>query len=182
MSPILVPRSIPASSLRLGGWPGKRTPEYALSQTTFTLVANQAVLNRFHTADPLAVASVAFVVTTAAGSNDACDVGIYDTAGNRLAAAGATLAKLNAVGLRTVPLSVALPAGAYFVALSCGAVGTTAGVLAGANANSALVGQMFGSGDADMELSSKAASHPLPATLTGKTAGSSAPILAVRTI
>lgn len=179
-------RNVQPAYLREGGRPGVLTPdELRLSQNGVTLTANQAYANRFYLADPLSVVSIAYVLNTAAGSNDNVDVGIYDSAGNRLASSGATAGKLNTGSfvVVSVSLSVNLPGNSvYFAALSCGAVGTTAAVLQGVTNNVGVMGQIWGASDTDMMMGSKSSVHPLPTTLTAKTASGSNPLIAVRAI
>lgn len=177
-------RNVSQAALRPGGRLGVLAPdETQLSHTTLTLTANQAYLNRFYLVDPLAVVSIAFVITTAAGSNDSCDVGIYDSAGNRLASAGATAGKLNTGSnvVSSVALSVNLPGNSvYFAALSCGAVGSTAAILLGSNNGSTAYSSLWGATDTNMIAGYKSAAHPLPSTVTSKGTQQFPPLLAVR--
>lgn len=150
--------------------------------STLTLVASTAYVTRFVPFRDIAAVSMMFNVSTAAGADDACDVGIYDATGNRLVSAGATTGKLNATGNKTVTLAASLPAGAvYYAAFSSGTQGSTAGALRVANFSTATLTQIYGASFPQVDGGSYATSHPLPATLsTTPTAMSNPPVLVIK--
>lgn len=150
---------------------------------TKTAVANQAELSRFVPSRAMTIATIAFVVETAASIDDAVDVGIYDAAGNRLASSGAVLGQLNSVGVKNIGLTGALTLAAdtvYYAAWACGAIGGTAAVYAAISRQSSNVMTMFGGNMPQLEGALKAASHPLPATIVAPTARFNQPLLALR--
>lgn len=147
------------------------------------LTANTAIWARVVPSRDMTITQLAFAVSTAAGSDDACDVGIYDANLQRIVSSGATAGKLNSVGVKTVAFAATtLKAGTvYYVAISCGAVGTTAATIRGASWAATEATQLFGTGVGVAEAFLKAASHPLPAgPVAAPTATSLAPAMAVR--
>lgn len=147
------------------------------------LSANTAYLARFVPSRDIAVALIAFAVTTAAGADDACDVGIYDSTLTRVVSSGATTGKLNSTGVKTVTVTTTvLKAGkTYYAAISCGTLGGTAATIRGANLGSTEGGQLFGGGAGVAEGFTKGTSHPLPAgPIATPTNTSQPPKLAVR--
>lgn len=153
------------------------------SVTTKTAVANQAELTRFVPSRAMTIATIAFVVETAASLDDAVDVGIYDAAGNRLASSGAVTGQLNSVGVKNIGLTAALTLAAdtiYYAAWACGAVGGTAAVYTAISRGASNAVTLFGSGFPQLEGALKAASHPLPATISAPTARYNQPLLALR--
>lgn len=105
------------------------------SVATGALTANRALFCRFVPSRAMTITKMAFVVQTAALSNDNCDVGIYAANGaTLLKSSGSTAGKLNALGTQTLTLSssLALTAGTvYYAAFAYGTVGSTAAQLAG---------------------------------------------------
>lgn len=119
----------------------------------------------------LTVVKIGFVTTLAATNDDACDVGIYASdLATKLVSAGATTGKMNATaGPQSITVSsTALTAGTtYYLAFSYGTVGGTAGRLLMADYNSiANAPAIYGNTAGKREMFTKAASHPLPASLT----------------
>lgn len=152
------------------------------SRSNLTLVANQAQIGRFVPSRPMSIALISFAVSTAAGSDDACDVGIYNSAlTTKIASAGATTGKLNGTGVKTIAVVASLQAGTvYYAALSCGAIGTTAAIIGGGAFTVANYGALFGAGAPNQDAMFLAASHPLPASLAGASGTSTAPLLGIR--
>ena len=109
------------------------------------------------------IALIAFVVSTAAGSNDNCDVGILDQNYNTLVSAGSTAGKLNALGVQTVAITpTSLAAGnTYYAAFAAGPIGTTAAALHMTNASSTSVGDIFGTA-AGIRMTGAQATFPIP--------------------
>lgn len=106
-------------------------PSGATANSSIALTASRAYVCRFVAPKPLVVTKIAFTTTVAAGSNDNCDVGIFDsTLTTLLGSSGSTAGKMNAVaGVQTVNLlaSVTLvPGTVYYAAFAYGTVGTTA--------------------------------------------------------
>jgi hypothetical protein len=128
------------------------------------------------------ILNVGFCVSTAAGSDDPCDVGIYDAAGNRLGSSGSTAGKLNSLGNKTIALQapVQLVKGqVYYAAFACGAIGSTAAslVMTSMGGSSTIFG-LFGNFLPQIEQSFQGIFPlPNPATLAG--AITSAPIVAL---
>lgn len=145
-------------------------------------VANRAYYARFVAPQNLSITKIAFVTTVAATNNDACDVGIYNAAGERIVSSGATSGKLNATaGVQEVTVSsTPITAGSvYYAALSVGAVGGTAATIAMTTA-AANIGDIFGTATGTRLTAIQATAHPLPATAT-MASGNQVPLLAVRT-
>lgn len=90
---------------------------------TLTWIANLAVFIPFGLARPLTVREVWWANGSAAGAN--VDVGVYDTAGNRLFSMGSTAqGAANATGVQSVALTdYTLSPGDYYMAIACS--GTT---------------------------------------------------------
>jgi hypothetical protein len=149
------------------GLPGIMGPTGAeWPSTAGSVQANRASLVRIAPSRTMKIKSIRFVVTVAAGSDDACDVGIYDSAGNRLVSKGAVTGQLNSTGVKTIEIAeTTLEAGkVYFLALSVGAIGTTAAQLVSINNNTGMAGDVFGAGTLANRLCPFVnASHPLPA-------------------
>jgi hypothetical protein len=151
--------------------------------TPLTLTANTAWLSRFVVSEPLPMTLLAWALNTAAGSNDAYDVGLYDGGTlTRLVSLGATSGVLNsATGLRTPSVSwLCVPGLVYYAALSCGTIGTTAAVVRGLGLGAAVAAGMFGTSAPQAEALTAAASHPLPSTITGATTTATVPLFAIR--
>lgn len=133
-----------------------------------TLVANQGRASRFVPSRNMTVTKIAFAVTTAAGSDDPVDVGIYSAAGAKLVSTGATTGQLNTIGPKslTVTATTLVARTAYYVALSCGAIGTTAAIVIGASAAGIQAAQLFGTTIGLVEVDAASSVHPLPSTWT----------------
>jgi hypothetical protein len=88
---------------------------------------------RFVPKRDMTIVTIAFATSVAAGSNDACDVGILDSSGTKIVSSGATTGKLNATaGVQSIGISsTPLKAGTvYYAAFAYGAIGSTAAQLA----------------------------------------------------
>lgn len=169
------------------GFPGVMAPTAPDTlKGSLTLTANQAQVARFVPQRNMTINTLSFAVTTAAGSDDAVDVGIYgpnSSAGvlTRLVSKGATTGLLNSTGVKTVSITATkLVAGTvYYVALSCGTIGTTAATIASNGMNSTIVNALMGSGVPLMIVGSKATSHPLPSTISGPSNATQGPNMGV---
>lgn len=147
-----------------------------LAGSTGALTAGRAYLGRFVPSRNMTIASIAFVVTVAAGADDACDVGIYAADGSKIVSSGATTGKLNAgTGVKSIAVAASLIAGTpYFAAFSVVTPfgGTAASVaLAGVpTATSAgLFNAVAGTPDNRSLQMVKDSSHPLPSSFTFST-------------
>lgn len=155
------------------------------NSATGLLTANRALFCRFIPSRAMTITKIAFVVNTAALSNDNCDVGIYASDGSTLLkSSGSTAGKLNVIGPQSVSLSAsqALTAGTiYYAAFAYGAVGSTAGQLVGPwNSAITSVDSIFGETAPTRIAAFMNTNFPLA---TGATFSASAPIvpwLAVR--
>lgn len=138
------------------------------------LVANQAYLLRFVPSRAMAISKLAFRVTTASGTNDPVDVGIYDAAGTRVVSSGATTSLLNSTGTKTATVATTvLTAGSvYYAALAANSAATVSFASG--------IGDGFGTAAPAAEVLTKATSYPLPATLSALTAADAGPALWVR--
>lgn len=146
------------------------------------VVANRAYYARFVAPRNMTVTKIAFVTTTASGSDDAVDVGIYKANGDKLVSSGATTGKLNATaGVQTVTVAeTELTAGTvYYAALSVGTIGSTAASIA-MTTTTANLGDIFGTAIGTRMQGVQATAHPLGTTATIAT-GNQVPLLAVRT-
>lgn len=151
-----------------------------------SLSAQLAYLLRVVPSRPLSITSVTFTVTTAAGSDDPVEIGLYlpsDSNLERTATSGIATGKLNTLGVKSVPLVANLAAdSAVYIAFVCGSIGSTAATVAGASFGSAENATLFGVAPGVFEAGSKSASYPLPATIVAPTAGGlgSVPAVALR--
>jgi hypothetical protein len=137
-------------------------PAWAL--TTQALAANTSRIGRFVPSRNMTIVSIGFSVTTAAGADDSVDVGIYNsTLANILVHSGATAGKVNSTGAKTIAITpTALTAGTvYYAALSCGALGGTAGVLASLSYSIAANAALFGAAVPQVEVQASTSGHPL---------------------
>lgn len=164
---------------------GMLVPKLAVpvgTSTSVNLTANRAYYVRFVPARTFNITKIGFVVATAAGSDDACDVAIYDSAGTRLVSAGATTGKLNSTGAKTVDVtSTALKAGTvYYAAFSCGAIGTTAAQLMMTSPGATGFMDLFGTTIPTLLWGFQAAAHPLPAPAAVSNGVNNVPILVLR--
>lgn len=152
--------------LRFGGL---FTPTLPLASVgTLAVTANRAISGRFVPSRDMAIVALRFFVTTAAGSNDNVDIGLYDAAGNALARKGSTAGLLNATGMKSVALgaTVNLTAGSvYYATLGAGTIGTTAASVLSASSGAATVADTFGSGTGSRMQGFADAAFPLPTTV-----------------
>lgn len=128
--------------------------------------------------------SLGIAVTTAAGSNDAIDLGIFDaTMANKLRSTGAVTGQLNSTGFKWIALTSAytmLAGQAYYLAYSPGTVGSTAAQVGCVNVANNAIPSLFGSTAPSIEAAfHSVAGHPLPSSLT-PTASTVVPFIAVR--
>lgn len=129
MSPLVPPSSRPSPVVF--GQAGQWAPNVAPfgSMAAVAVVASRTYIIRFAAEDTRDVSSAKFLVTTAAGSNDNCDVAIVNsTCTAILAGSGSTAGKLNAAVAQTVNFaaSVQLVQGTiYYAVFAAGPVGTT---------------------------------------------------------
>lgn len=157
-------------------------PTY-FSVSTSALTAGRAYAVRFRPSRTMTIALVAFNVSVAAGADDACDVGIYDAAFNRLVSSGATTGKLNATtGVKTIALAATtLSAGVtYYAAFSVlTPFGGTAASLVMTSQAAANLGDLFGTGNGVREQTFMAA-HPLPNPFVPAGQINNCPLIALR--
>lgn len=131
---------------------GDRIPQPWLSplQPTTRLLnsAGRIYLIRYVPPRARTLTLAAVGVTTAATVNDPLEVGIYSSAAptlTRLATSGTQTAKLNAIGISTVPLSFTVdPGTVYYVAFTNATIGGTGATVAAATTNDVYGSQMFG--------------------------------------
>jgi hypothetical protein len=160
------------------GGNGLYVPGGALAPT-----ANRAFLAKFVPSRSMTIALIAFNVSTASGSDDACDVGIYDAAMNRLVSAGATTGKLNSTGVKTVAITptTLAPRTVYYAAWSAGTPGGTSVQVTVATLAAAGIADLYGATAGLRAQIFMDTAHPLPVTVTPNAAAtSSVPILALR--
>ena len=156
------------------------------SNSAVALTASRLYLVRFVAHKTQNISKIAFFVTTAAGANDNCDVGIFNSAGTTLlASAGSTAGKLNqSPGPQTVTFTAptAIRAGTvYYAAFACGTFGGTAAQLAMTNlASGANLGILFGSTVGLIEQTFQASAFPITAPATTAGAVTSAPIMSLQ--
>ena len=107
------------------GLPGILVPQHSNFAGSITALgvtaANQGRLFRFVLSEPLALALVAFEVTTLDATDPDIDVAIYDaTLTTRIASTGPTAGKATSTGVKSMALTANLAAGvAYWAGLSC---------------------------------------------------------------
>lgn len=162
-----------------GGYIAPSAPH--IGNTTITLTASRTYYQRFVATRSANTATISYVIQTAAGSNDNVDVGIMNaTTLAKVGSSGATAAKLNGTATRTsVTLVAALTAGtAYYAAISCGTVGSSAAILIGAQFTSANSPKLTGLTNPGVQAFYEA-SATVPATATFGTVVSTCPILFV---
>lgn len=125
------------SKSRRRAWAGILSPDFPHSPVQITVTASRGYYGRFVPSEDLVASKIAFIVSTAAGSNDNVDVGIYDSTGTRLTSAGSTAGLLTPSGRKTLSFTpVTLRAGkVYYAAIAAGPVGTTAAIIVGAGWN-----------------------------------------------
>lgn len=137
----------------------------AAASATYATVANSSRIVRFMATKDRIITKIGFAVTTAAGADDACDVGIYSSSLVRLASAGATSGKLNSLGAKTVNLSASYTirrGTIYYAGFSCGTQGGSAASLQSVAYASIGAGEIFGATDGLYEFGIMATAHPLP--------------------
>lgn len=163
------------------GQAGMYAPSAPGWNTTNTApTASRATFARFVPSRDMTVASIAFHVITL-GADVACDVGIYDSALNRMAVSTAATGRLASIGVKNIALTtpVALNARSIYYAAFSADAGSTA-ILTFAQYTGAGTASMFGTTAGIVEIDFKAASHPLPTTLTVTGNLGGVPLLAVR--
>lgn len=157
-------------------------PASVYSSAGVAVTASSSYGVRFLCPVNLTITKIAFVLTVAAGSNDNCDVGIFNAAGTTLlVSAGSTAGKLNAAAPSVQSVTVtatALAAGTvYYAAFASGPIGTTAASMVMTASGNAIAGQIMGTAGGLMVLV-KQAVFPLASPLSfGGT--SNAPMLAL---
>lgn len=156
--------------------PGAATAE----AVPLVATASRAYIVRFVAPAALVVTKIAFSLVVAAGSNDNCDVGIFNAAGTTLlGSAGSTAGKLNA-GANTIQTlnllaSVALVANTvYYAAFAYGTVGTTAAQVA---MTSCYVSALMGSALPNLIQTYQDAAFPLAAPFTAAGRNNNVPVL-----
>lgn len=150
--------------------------------TSYTCVANVGRIARVVPSRAMTITNVGFVVTTAAGADDACDVAIYSASLARLASAGATAGKLNSTGAKTVTLTASVtlqPGVVYYAGFSNGALGGTAAVLGAVGYSAGTTSNIFGSSAPQVQFATMNSAHPLPDPFVVANGGS-CPMLALR--
>ena len=130
------------------------------------LTANKAYYVRIYAPRAMTITSVRWLVTTAAGSNDNVDVGIFNgTTGAKIVSSGATAGKLNSTGIQSVSLSTTLAAGtAYYLGLSCGSIGSTAAQVLMTDLAYWEAPKLFGTAMPLLIQGDQTTAHPLPST------------------
>jgi hypothetical protein len=152
--------------------------------TAFTPTAGWCLVYRFTVPRPFNVATIGFVVGTAAGADDTVDVAILDAAYNRLRSAGGAVAgKLNSTGQKAVSLTTPYLCSAgvvYYAALSFKAsFGGTAVSMRGTGGTNPL-GELYGAGAGVRELGIQTGvGDTIPSALASVVAGSAVAYLIV---
>lgn len=162
---------------------GTMAPGFGGSFSAVAIGANLAYAGRFVPSRDMTITQLSFALGTAAGANDNCDVGLYDSALNLLGSAGSTAGKLNAGANSAKTLALTAPVNLtageiYYAAFAVGALGGSAATVGFLSLG--VGGVLFGSGAGVIETLFKAASFPLPASLAGFSVGGSSPVIAVR--
>lgn len=155
------------------------TPGGADTVGTQALVANQAYFSRFVPSRDMTIDTMVFSVSSASGTNDPCDVGIYDsTLGTRIVSSGATSDKLNAgSGRKEVGISATtLAAGTVYYAAF--AANSTATIVTSTMGTANAVG-LFGTGAGTAEYLIKTSSYVLPTSIATPTANAVGVLLAL---
>lgn len=185
-----VPRNQQANPLR--GIDRQQAGMYAPQGAPFIATAAQALtasrgyIIRFVTERRMTITKMAFLLTVAAGSNDNCDVGIFDsTLTQLLASAGSTPGKLNAAVPSIQSLNLVTPLAlrqgkVYYAAFAAGPVGTTpASVGMTSISAGAALGIMFGATAGLIEQTFQNAAFPLAAPFTSGGGIGACPVLAL---
>lgn len=163
---------------------GFYVPPQGINQAAATpLTASRAYIARFVAPKTMTITKIAFQLTNAAGSNDNCDVGIFDASlTTLLGSSGSTAGKLNAApGPQTVNLtgSVPLVAGTvYYAAFAMGTIGTTAAQIA-FTTGSIAAPVLFGATAGNIAQAVQSSAFPLAAPFTPSASQSSCVILAL---
>ena len=100
------------------------TPGWNRTTITLNANANRLYVVRYRADRAISIRNVSFVVSTASGANDACEVTLYSAGGKLLNSTGSTAGKLNATGLQTIamPPTSIYPDSVFFVAFNAYAV------------------------------------------------------------
>lgn len=158
-----------------------------VNSTGIAMTAGRTYFTRFVPDESFTVTTFAFLVTTAAGSDDAVDVGVFSSdLTDRIGSSGSTTGKLNATtGVKTVTgLSIPLEAGkVYYGYVSMpAAFGGSAPSLACTNGVSGSLSLLLGSAVGQAEAMFKdGLSFPVPdAAVTSLSTTGGVPILGLR--
>jgi hypothetical protein len=172
-----------------GGLRGEAVPSqfpqiWQNTGTGFTSSANHSKLIRWVPVRAWDLTLVAWVVSTAAGSNDPCEIVLRDHEGKRLATTGAITGKLNSIGVKTATLEHSVePGSVYYVEFIWGTVGGTAATIAARSITDANVALGFGSGYPLQLAGGNSAAYPSSENeAIGATPPTSVPILFMREI
>lgn len=149
--------------------------------TSSAITAGRLCFVRGVPSRPMKIHSITFVVTNAAGSNDACDVGILDANLNILATSGSTSSLLNSTGRKTAVLTsdvVLLPRTVYYAAFSCvtpfgGTAASLACIANDASGFALIAGSAVPNVDADFQNST----FPISGAIAAHGGGANNPIL-----
>lgn len=137
------------------------------------LVANTAYARRVSLSRRMTLTSVNFMVSTASGTDDPVDAGIYSASGTKLVSSGAVTGRLNSTGVKSVTIATTiLEPGTYYIVV---AANSTASLV-----SESFIGAAFGTAMPQAEGLTKVTSYPLPATLTAMTVTDSTPTLWLR--
>lgn len=145
------------------------------------LAANRGYIARLAPSRDLAITRISFVVTGAAGADDACEVAILDGSTNRIVSSGARTGLLNSLGPKTIriPRTALAKGTVYYPMLS--SVSATAVLLAAAYF-SANAMRLFGSAGPQLDADQIAGVYPIPAgpMTLGGVGSTTVPVLALR--
>lgn len=137
------------------------------------LIASRTYIVRFVATRPMTITKIAFALSTAAGANDSCDVGIFNSGlTTLLASAGSTAGKLNATaGVQSVSLTAPYTVSqgtVYYAAFACSAFGGSAAQLAMINlgVTSTATSNLFGLAANTLDIAVQASAFPLAAPVT----------------
>jgi hypothetical protein len=147
--------------------------------TAAALVSGTVYAYRIYPERDYTITLAYFNVSTASGTDDPCEIAVYDGTGTtKLATTGSTTGKLNSTGDKTITLSVSLAARtAYIVAFEA----TSTASVRMAQWNSSAVVAAFGSTVSTMLAMSKTGqSIPMPSALTSFSGANTVPLLVLR--
>ncbi len=131
------------------------------------LAAGRILYGRFVVQQPFTMASVAWSVTSFATNDDACEVGIYDSTGARVATTGSTSGKLNATnGVKSISLAYTFAPGVYYSAFLCPTVGGTAATVVHGSLGALQACQLFGTTAPNALGATEAGASSLPTSWT----------------